>query len=219
MSVAEKLDRHIATMVANDSKAIADVARVANLSRILLEQSPWKAHSRTLGLYLDWAHHAHLDRNPTGFAVLEKLDDICVTMGSHPVEEFIWAVSNALSLEELRSEFIRLFLAEGIRTILFDPRPNWLEVSGVLLEDLIDRKVKFPDNVRTAKGPARIVFDRMLAKRAANSAPTDRAVDTLFLTKLPPDEAKEGRPAGIYWNLMWGARPRRWLDGPILVLK
>jgi hypothetical protein len=185
-----KLKRHVDRLVGEQSHA--DVLSTLRQSRFVLEQdNALKLTLPTLSLYCDWAQHVQLDRNEHGWAVLERLDTLITGNSQQDIQA---AVQQALQLGQLRTELGDLFTQVGASSRLVTEQGNWVGFLVVLLHDLCNRPIEWPD---PKSKKAQAVYNRMMAARSGRGH-ADIYPQSLALEHK--DDGHEGR--GFYYNIV-----------------
>ena len=185
-----KLKRHVDGLIGE--KSHADVLNTLRQSRFVLEQDKaLKLTLPTLSLYCDWTQHVKLDRNEHGWAVLERLDAL-ITGNS---QQNISAVAlQALRLSRLQIELGDLFRQVGASLHLVTEQGNWAGFQFVLLKDLCNRPIEWPDP-KNRKAPA--AYNKMMAARSPGVS-ADVYPHSLVLEHK--DNGHEG--PGFYYNIV-----------------
>ena len=185
-----KLKRHVDGLVGEKSRV--DVLDTLRQSRFVLEQDKaLKLAHPTLSLYCDWAQHVRLERNEHGWAVLERLDALITGNSQQNIQA---AAQQALQLGQLQTELGDLFTQVGASSRLVTEQGNWVGFMVVLLHDLCNRPIEWPDP-RNKKAQA--VYNRMMAARSGRGRAD---VYPLSLELEHKDNGHEGR--GFYYNIV-----------------
>lgn len=178
----------------------ADPSRTLDLfrkTRLLLEKGKLATMYPTLKLYCDWAEHANLDRK-IAWSVLTAVDKVFVDYGTDP-KKFSPALTEAMSVRRLRSEFLALYQANNIKTFPFDYADNWKLLLAHLFEDLEGRPIGFDEGpLATQTKQAKIAFAAMVEYRESKGRPARTAVRRIFLSK----RKREGADLDtFFWNV------------------
>lgn len=208
---AARLKRHVDDIVSRGQCSATELVDVLRRTRLLIEQGKVKSTYPTLSLYCDWIMHIELDRNPSGHEMICRLDKAMVDNRLSD-RDAILSIAHALSLHELRTELTTLFRANNISSVLFDDQNNWIVFANSLVEELLERPVTFPIDVRTnpsAKGRAK--FLKAVDYREQNFVRSDITTTAAFLTKRDGDGKERDV---VHWEL----RSRTHEQGPYVAL-
>ncbi|MDB5799826.1 MAG: hypothetical protein JWL63_765 [Rhodocyclales bacterium] len=168
-------------------------------TRLVLEHKGLKGRYPTISLYCDWLQHTEIDRNPSVWSLIEKIDGIFTSVPGGTVEEDMATISGAFSLTPLRHELIALYKAETINTSLFTVLSNWRQFILHVLADLAQRPLRFP-NPPPSKA-AREVLERIVARRISRGKNPDHRVTSVFISDRRSEESVPGRPPGFYFHI------------------
>ena len=131
--------------------------------RKILEENSQKDIYPFLTLYCDWNVHTQLDQRPKCLTLLYNLTQVLVKLPflnkwkEDADGGLAWNGSEALSAEvnkslgipELQKEMERLFTSENLPTNQIKDQTKWNIISYILLENLMETPIKFPDNIET----------------------------------------------------------------------
>lgn len=188
--------------------------------RLLLEKGRLKKTYPVLSLYCDWVCHPELDRNPNGFRLLRDIDKVIVDNHKENSDELILSVSHSMSLEAVRESLIKLFSLHQIEIGLFKHTDTWREVARAIIEELLDRPVSYPADVRTnPKAPGSSMFLQAVAYRELHGVRSDiTTTSASFVGK----ENEDGESTSAWWcvesqweNSDLGVK----MMGPLLIAK
>jgi hypothetical protein len=144
---AARLRQHMLGMIdRNCSKA--ESLDILRLSRLVLEREKSASAFPHLSLYCDWFVHGEIDRRALASAMLERMNEIILQFLE--VDGICNAISQCVSLAQLRSELTIFFLANGTSIAIPDSYSNWKMFMGLLLEELCDRPIRLPANQKVA---------------------------------------------------------------------
>src|SRR5207253_2441883 len=76
------LTQHIKQLMSARTVSQADLIDILRRCRLMLDQNKTKSSYPVLSLYCNWLQHDEIDRHPTGFEILEKIDRLSITHGS-----------------------------------------------------------------------------------------------------------------------------------------
>jgi hypothetical protein len=142
-----------------------------------------------------------LYRNEHGWTVLERLDTLITGNSQQDIQA---AAQQALQLAQLQTELGALFTQVGASSRLVTEQGNWVGFMVVLLHDLCNRPIEWPDPMSKK---AQVVYNRMMAARSGRGRAD---VYPLSLELEHKDNGHEGR--GFYYNIVVkrdGPHPRR----------
>jgi hypothetical protein len=62
-------------------------------------------------------------------------------------KRFVSDVSEAISFDECRQQFVKLFESVKLPTVLFTQHENWRSFAKFFLQEVTDKPIEFPDNI------------------------------------------------------------------------
>lgn len=193
-----RLSRHI-DLIRSRASAPSELVDTLRLTRLAIEKGDAKPRFPMLAMYCDWAVHSELDRNPTAWQLLKRLDATMHTVASNTdINVVINEIGKGLSLAMLRSEFVALFTEKQINTDLFTVPANWVKFQECMLNDLEGRPIGFPDDITTStKARGRKVYDEMVAARTTTGGGNPVRRVSVSIQREPTPE----RPVGYHWHV------------------
>jgi hypothetical protein len=189
---ARRLREHVDRLIGRECSS-SDLLEIMRLTRLLVEHQKSRPSYPHVALYCDWVQHGSIDRHETAWKIIELMHE---AVAQHDNGLSIVAVSEALSLAQLRQEMLVLFLSNSVRTEILDSYQNWRSFVGILLQDLCHRPLALPD-VPRKKDEKSI---RALIKRMAAKLP--QGIWPVSLTILEQEER-------IRWRLVYQGLPGR----------
>ena len=153
--------RELQAILSQDYINTNAIDHIMVLVRKLLEENALRNNFPFLAFYSDWTVHWALDRNITSIKLLFDLTDVLVRLPfikkwkESDDGGLIWnadealaiEVNKSLGLQELRNEFMALFTAQTIPTDGFKDIQKWNNFSTVLVQNLMEQSIKFPDDI------------------------------------------------------------------------
>lgn len=126
-----------------ETLSIAKVCYFMQQIRILFEiDQDWKKYP-IARLYCDWLLHSELNRNNTGFEIVEKLADIFSTIRDS--NQLIKEVSKSISIQELITQLRDILwskIEDKNKLAKYDFEDQWLDFIRLLLNQLLFRPIR-----------------------------------------------------------------------------
>jgi hypothetical protein len=144
---------------------VSTVRSTMVLIRKLLEEKLLKQTFPLLNLYCDWTVHNSLDRTQECLRILQKSTSILVKLpflnkwkedGNGGLvwnadEALSFEVNKSLGISELKREIMSLFASQGLPTNIFVDQEKWRHFASVLIRNLADSVIEFPDDIETRR--------------------------------------------------------------------
>lgn len=128
----------------------SDIVNVISQIRILLEKHNLKSKYQALNLYCNWTFHPQISGSIVCYRILEQLTDILIQHDTgNP--QIIAEVMNTLLIPELRNDFIKFCKHFKLPTVHFTEQSNWEGILGLIIYNLIDRPLEFPNMEKLSK--------------------------------------------------------------------
>lgn len=189
----------------------SDIVSILAQIRILLESHNLQSKYQALNLYCNWTFHSKISGSIVCYKILEQLTDILLRYDAGE-PELIARVTDVLLIPELRDEFIKFCNHFKLPSIHFSEQNNWKGIFGLIIYNLIDRPLEFPniENLlkkrKLSKSDQKVksIYDTIQNKAKG----TDLAVKRFsFSTYDWPDMKDE---AILHKNtLVWNLEPNR----------
>ena len=173
MKCVRELKRSLADLKKKGGISLDEVVSISIKIRQLLElNKKYQNDYPIVNLYCNWVVHTKLKHSNTIYKILLEVsrlisNAIHVYDGEDPKEAtrlFISKAGNILQLPEFRKGIKGIFLKEGIDTYLCDTKRWWEGFVTLLLKELSEKPLAFPDEVvkgtKEVKG-ATAVFEEL----------------------------------------------------------
>lgn len=205
--IAERLDRYTRQPGGLSALNGDQVVQILRHVRRLIEADNLASNYPHAKLYGDWLQHNNLN-NAVALSLLEAVNIRFIE--DAPLE---LAVPTLIGLVELRRELGDLFLAYGLSDNLFQTGTLWMRFAGLLLEEIIEVPIFFPESTGSQSKVSQIrqkIWDAAIA--AAGSDPGSAAPLWFDRLSIELDEATDD----FRWRLefvlptgeRWGVRGR-----------
>ncbi|MBI4833632.1 MAG: hypothetical protein HY811_02275 [Planctomycetes bacterium] len=182
----------------------SDLVNLMSKTRQLIEKNNFKNKHQTLNLYCNWCLHIKLSESINGYRILEGIADAFLEHDKHGSNvNACDRICEIISLKELRHEFISLYKTFGINLSLFESKQIWRGFCGLLLKELIEKPIEFPDKQKIDKSPKiKSILDSIMNKTKG----TDLAPTKLYLS-CDADH--------LYWNVELLTKKHVTIKGPL----
>ncbi len=110
----------------------------------MLESHNLQSKYQALNLYCNWTFHSKISGSIVCYKILEQLTDILLRYDAGE-PELIARVTDVLLIPELRDEFIKFCNHFKLPSIHFSEQNNWKGIFGLIIYNLIDRPLEFPN--------------------------------------------------------------------------
>lgn len=198
----KQLSAHIDQILASRILTISNVIETLSRTRLVLEKFKLEATYPYLSLYCNWLFHVLIDRNKTGWKILEEIATVFAYHQDDGSNALNRQVSKAFGLVTLRSELCKLFQVFNVRTELVADDENFQKFLGFLLAELEDREICFGPNWNSElTKPALAVRSRIVDLRCKAGVRLDMVVSRVFFLNRSHEISVPGRLAGIYWRV------------------
>lgn len=185
----------------------SDIVNIISQIRILLEEHNLKSKYQALNLYCNWTFHPQVSGSIVCYKILEQLTDILIQHDTgNP--KIITEVMNILLIPELRNDFIKFCKHFKLPTVHFTEHSNWEGILGLIIYNLIDRPLEFPNMDRLSKKKRLSVIDKrvkFIYESIQNKAKgTHLAVKRFSFFLLTPEILNKSDDIKFYKNtLLW----------------
>ena len=134
----------------------SDVVRMLSVIRQYLEKKKIKGKYPQLNFFCNWVLHTELSDSSVCYRMLEKIGDAyLLALGDKKIHEdssetpqkFIDKVSDFFAINVLRKELILLFRILDLPLYLFGNQKNWQQFSNALIQELLEKPIKYPNYV------------------------------------------------------------------------
>lgn len=136
-----------------------DMLKILLDIRQLIESEKLKGSYRLLNLFLNWCFHPNISESSVAYDFLFDLSNQCIgalrTTGSEQEDKkatrlFVEKTENILNIPLLRQELLGLFGQFSLPIFLFDIRSNWDALFKVIMEEICEKQLIFPEDVMSA---------------------------------------------------------------------
>lgn len=203
------------------------------LIRKLLEEKSLKEAFPLLNLYCDWNVHNSLDRTQECLRILQKSTSILIKLPflNKWKEDgnggLVWNVDEALSFEvnkslgisELKREFVSLFASQGLPTNIFEDQEKWRHFAFVLLKNLVDSIIEFPDDIETCRetNPKKIIYNDIQFQTNGNIQKQVVKFSLVYRDQLPSIFQSRPKNSDIFFQME--TKSGHYFVGPFWVIE
>jgi hypothetical protein len=184
---------HIANdMLQSNKIGYWNVIPFLKYSRELLELTKSKNKFKVVNFYCNWAFHPELDKGAWLAKFFENLNDaVQEEKSQHDCDHLLKRISEEISLNRMRFELIDFLNLNGINGNILKRDDLWFAITITIVDDLIDKKLKFPKCKESEQIRSRIKSNNQRVKRPV----------------LPEEFA---------WYLLFSGRPGHFVNGMAL---
>ena len=190
---------------------LSDVMYIMSLSRQSLEENNKKKEYPILNFYCNWCVHSKLTGSVSAFETLKTLTDALLDKSEKQDE--IRRISDAFSLDELRSQIFNFHKYLNIKTFLFDDFRNWKNFRKLLLKDLEHKPIEIKKNCEPKKENTPQFKILKAMKQKAQNRPLGY-VNKTWISYLPRNNAMYVKMNCFFWNINTSAGIS--VNGPII---
>ncbi|MEW5956681.1 MAG: hypothetical protein AB1801_03080 [Chloroflexota bacterium] len=149
-----------------------DMASIIARIRVLIEGNRLQNEYPFLNLYCNWTLHTELSQSLVYLKMLEDLTDLFIQQmelekqyGTSDLNFIHLGVRKILGIPSLRNEFVNLCKRFNLPDVAFSDPVNWKGVFGLILDNLIDRPIQFPEDGKMRKNKKiQAIYDAIESK-------------------------------------------------------
>lgn len=133
--------------------------------RQLIESGRLESQFKLTNLFLNWCFHPQISKSKIAYIFLHDLSLECLSaLKKHVTIEddkdatrlFIEVTENILNFPKFRKELIELFDKYSLQTVLFKIKSNWDAFSKIVIEEIFEKPLTFPEKVLSANSETEI---------------------------------------------------------------
>lgn len=141
------------------------IASMVNF-RMVIEKNNLQEKYKYLNLYCNWTVHTKLSSSITGYRLLEEITDSFIENFNYTGVKWVApATVEILSLHNLHLDILNFSSAFKIDLLIFIDENFWWNFTHLLLFNLLDRPIQFPENILNyKKSKAKDIYDSIHLK-------------------------------------------------------
>ncbi len=120
-------------------------------TRQIIEFEKLKEEYKFLNLYCNWLLHTQLQDSKIIYYILEEANKVIFqnpNRNGNDTNCIIKQISTLLSIENLKNDFIKIYKLKKLPIFLFDNQENWRKFISLLLLEISDKPLKFPEKIK-----------------------------------------------------------------------
>lgn len=168
MSRVNKLKKILSEIYAQNSMRTSDIHPIINYTRQIIEEKKYQERYINLNFYCNWFFHIKLTESNRIYSIFNEINKLIIPEFSNLNNPslIINRISESLSFNHLKNNFIDLYTEVKLPVFLFKDRANWDKIISLIVSEILNNPIEVPSRIfepvsssRKVKGSQKVYLD------------------------------------------------------------
>ncbi len=211
MSRVNKLKEILSDIYVQNLMQSRDIHSIINYTRQIIEEKKYQEKYANLNFYCNWCLHIKLTKSSKVYLILNEINKLIIPDLSNTTDLslVINKVSESLSFNHLKNDFIELYTEVKLPLFLFSTQSNWETIISLIIREILNKPIEVPSNIfepvsssRKVKGPEKTYLgmyrkSNIYAYSSAKSPPEIK----IFITSIEIKQNNDIYDGAVYLEI------------------